>query len=310
MRRHAIIAALAVAVVFDAGSAWAQAARTFVSGFGSDANPCSLTAPCRSFAQAITQTNAGGEITVLDPAGYGPVTITKSVSIVNDGVGEAGVTTSSAVNAITIEVGLSDVVNLRGLTLVGGGVGSRGIDFITFGTLNMQNCVVRGFTVDGIGLYPIGSAQFNISDTIVSSVAFSAIDVNPGGTGAVTALFNRVQATGSATGINVTGISASGTINATISNSTASNNGHGIAVSSNSGQAVTEVMVVASVLANNTDGVVEGGANSTTFLAKDAISGNGTAFIVSGGGALFSFGDNDIKTNGNDGGTISLVSTK
>src|SRR5215471_4832902 len=119
-----IAAAITVAtLVISGGSAQAQANRTFVSGSGSDANPCSLAAPCRSFAQALTQTNAGGEITILDPAGYGAVTIGKSVSIVNDGVGEAGVTVTSHTDAIDISIGASDVVNLRGLTLVGGGVG-------------------------------------------------------------------------------------------------------------------------------------------------------------------------------------------
>src|SRR5215472_1871164 len=168
MRAHFIIAAALLAV---AGQAQAQANRTFVSGHGSDGSPCSLSAPCRSFAQAIQVTNAGGEITILDPAGYGPVTITKTISIINDGVGEAGVTTASAVDAITINIGASDVVNLRGLTLVGGGVGNFGIKFTNLGALNIQNCVIRGFTIDGIEFQPVGTAALNVSDTIVSNVA-------------------------------------------------------------------------------------------------------------------------------------------
>src|SRR5690349_4044942 len=125
MKRTALLSTFALVAMLAAGGAYAQANRTFVSGSGSDANPCSLGAPCRSFAQAITQTNAGGEITVLDTAGYGAVTIDKSVSIVNDGVGEAGVTVTSG-NAVTVSTGANDVVNLRGLTLVGGGGAQNG----------------------------------------------------------------------------------------------------------------------------------------------------------------------------------------
>lgn len=76
--------------------------RTFVSSQGSDSNNCSVSAPCRSFAAAELPTNAGGEITVLDPGGYGAVTITKALSIINDGVGEAGVTVTAGINAVTI----------------------------------------------------------------------------------------------------------------------------------------------------------------------------------------------------------------
>src|SRR5262249_54412423 len=96
MRPTFITAAATVAALLTvAGQAQAQANRTFVSGQGSDSNPCSLAAPCRSFAGALAQTNAGGEITVLDSAGYGTVTINKSVTITNPGGVEAGVTTTS-----------------------------------------------------------------------------------------------------------------------------------------------------------------------------------------------------------------------
>src|SRR5215467_12794391 len=99
--KRALFVFAAAAAAIHGSPAFAQAARTFVSGQGSDANPCSLAAPCRSFAQAITQTNAGGEIAVLDTAGYGTVTINKAISITNqDGV-EAGISTASAVDAIT-----------------------------------------------------------------------------------------------------------------------------------------------------------------------------------------------------------------
>src|SRR5580700_10947400 len=91
--------------------AHAQATRTWVSGVGNDANPCSRTAPCKTWAGAIAKTAAAGEINVLDPGGFGTITITKSISIYNDGVGEAGVL-ASGTNGITINAATTDVVNL------------------------------------------------------------------------------------------------------------------------------------------------------------------------------------------------------
>src|ERR1700680_4043197 len=104
------------------GAAQAQASRTWVSGVGDDANPCSRTAPCKTFAGAISKTAVGGEINVLDPGGFGAVTITKAISIVNEGVGEAGVLVSGT-NGIVVQVGATEVVNLRGLFINGLGTG-------------------------------------------------------------------------------------------------------------------------------------------------------------------------------------------
>jgi hypothetical protein len=311
MRPTVIIAAGFVALLSLFNPASAQANRAFVSGHGSDSNPCSLTAPFRSFAQALTQTNAGGEITILDPAGYGSVTITKSVSIVNDGVGEAGVTVTSHIDGIDISVGANDVVNLRGLTLVGGGVGVDGILFNNLGTLNIQNCVIRGFNSQGVALQPQGSAAFNVADTIVSNNNGNGFLVDPTGSGTVTAAFNRDQAIGSfGSGFEIDGLSSTGTLNATISNSTASNSLSGIRSDSGTGRANTQVMVVNTVVSNNSIfGIVESGANSTTYLAKNTIAGNTTAFSIQSG-TLFSFGDNYIKSNGDDGGAIPLVTAK
>jgi hypothetical protein len=144
----------------------AQNNRTFVSGQGADTNPCALTTPCRTFQHAHDLTNPGGEITILSPAGYGPVSITKSISIVNDGVGEAGVTAPTG-DAIDINVGPADVVNLRGLTLVGPGPNftssTSGVSLNTGGTLNVQNCSIRQF-IFAIQVNAAGS-NLNVQDT-------------------------------------------------------------------------------------------------------------------------------------------------
>ena len=123
------IAAL-LALALPVASAQAQLARTYVSAAaGNDANNCDRITPCRTFQVAHDATLANGEITVLDPGGYGAATITKTISIINDGVGEAGVLVSGGVNGITIDAAATDAVSLRGITVkgigFGGGIGIR-----------------------------------------------------------------------------------------------------------------------------------------------------------------------------------------
>src|SRR5919112_4504399 len=103
-------ALVSVAVLFGASAASAQATRTWVSGVGNDVNPCSRTAPCKTFAGAISKTAAGGEISVLDPGGFGAVTITKSITIDGDGT-LAGIL-AAAGSGITVSAGPNDVVIL------------------------------------------------------------------------------------------------------------------------------------------------------------------------------------------------------
>src|SRR5215472_10040235 len=156
MTRIAYLTAATLTVALSITSAQAQnAVRTFVSAAtGSDGNPCSRTAPCRSFQHAHDVTNAGGEINTLDPGGYGTVTITKSISIVS-GLGEAGVLVPSGGYGIIINAGANDTVNLRGLIIEGGGVGVTGIGLIQAKSLVIENCVVRNLTSSGIALAPI-----------------------------------------------------------------------------------------------------------------------------------------------------------
>src|SRR6201994_2847805 len=111
----------------------AQATRTWVSGVGDDANPCPRTAPCKTFAGAISKTATGGEINVLDPGGFGAVTITKAITISSEGF-EAGVLVSGT-NGIVISAGASDVVVLRGLDIEGLGTGLSGIKLLGAGAL-------------------------------------------------------------------------------------------------------------------------------------------------------------------------------
>ena len=130
---------------------------------------------------------------MLDPAGYGTVTINQAISIVNDGVGVAGITASSG-NAITINAGASDSVHLRGLTIEGLGSGSSGIQFNTGENLAIENCVVRNFKFYGIFVSPSTSSSFSVSNTIASNNGQVGIFVHPNGSAVVTGVLSKVTA--------------------------------------------------------------------------------------------------------------------
>src|SRR5882724_5107823 len=123
----------------------AQATRTWVSGVGDDANPCSRTAPCKTFAGAISKTQAGGEINCIDPGGFGAVTITKSMTIdcLNT---EAGVLVAGT-NGVIINAAATDIVVLRGLDIFGTTVTAslNGIRFLAGAALFVEKCVIREF---------------------------------------------------------------------------------------------------------------------------------------------------------------------
>lgn len=153
----------------SAGTASAQATRTWVSGVGDDANPCSRTAPCKTFAGAISKTAAAGEINVLDPGGFGGVTITKSISIIADHV-EAGVLVSGT-NAIVVNLPTAtDKVVLEGLDIEGVGTGLNGVNMIGQGRLFIKRCSIRGFATSGINMAGASGSpapRFVIQDSYV-----------------------------------------------------------------------------------------------------------------------------------------------
>ena len=158
MRSTAMKLILALTIMAFAGAAHAQATRTWVSGVGDDANPCSRTAPCKTFAGAISKTAAGGEINCLDPGGFGAVTITKSIAIKCQNT-EAGIVVSGT-NAIVIAAQPTDKVVLRGLDLNGVGgtnAGLNGIRVLTAKTVKVLDTEIYGFGQNGIDYEPTNS---------------------------------------------------------------------------------------------------------------------------------------------------------
>src|SRR5579862_7940 len=147
MSRIAIVIAAALAFAVTLSAAPAQAQRVFVGATGSDGNPCTFASPCRSFQHAHDVASSGGEIDVLDPAGYGPLAINKAISI--QGHGFSGITVPSGGNGITINAGSTDDVTLNGLLIEGGGVGSNGIVFNSGASLTVTGCVVQNLHTTG-----------------------------------------------------------------------------------------------------------------------------------------------------------------
>lgn len=159
----------------------AAAVRTFVASTGTDSGGCSRAAPCRSFAYAATQTSAGGELAVLDTAGYGALTITQAISIVNSSGTIASIAVPANQNGITISAGEFDNVVLRGLTFEGSNAGANGIVFNSGGGLTVRDCTLQNFVGvgtagNGILLAPSsGNPTFLIANTTTSNTAVSGL---------------------------------------------------------------------------------------------------------------------------------------
>jgi hypothetical protein len=176
--------------------AHAQSMRTWVMGTGDDANPCSRTAPCKSFAGAISKTQAGGVISVLDPGGYGSVTINKSISIIGEGA-QASVLTAGT-NGIAINAGAGDVVNLEGLLIQAGQPGGNGIEIAGAGTVRVSHCLVSGYQ-NGTGI--------NLNSSAATKVFVSDCEISQNGNGVSASqgssevLLDRVRLVGNQTAI-------------------------------------------------------------------------------------------------------------
>ena len=277
--------------------AYAQAARTFVSSSGNDANPCSRQAPCRSFAIAITKTAAGGEINTLDPGGYGAFEITKAISIVS-GLGEAGVLVPEGGTGILVNAGANDAINLRGLAIEGAGLGLQGIRFNTGGSLTITNSVIRNMSGGtGIDFRPQAESYLTISDTLVADNGSLGIHIFPQTSGTANAYLNRVIASRHQWGFFVDG-SVSGTAgpSAVIVDSAAVNNTTGLGIGVSAEQA--KVVIRHSDMTGNKVGL--NGRSGNVELAQSTIAQNGTG-IKCVQSILQSYHDNIVFRNNVDG---------
>ncbi len=260
-----------------AAPAQALSDHTFVSGAGSDANPCSFSSPCKTFQGAFAKTAANGVIDVLDPAEYGALTITKAISI--QGHGWASVTETSG-DAIVVNAGAKDKINIRGVLLDGvGAVGGDGIGLNTGANLNIQDSTIRNFA-GGNGIYfaPTASSQLYVSNTLVSD----------NGTGIY--IFNG----------------SSGTVGGVLDHvSTENNASYGIAVFDRA-----NVMVRNSTSAKNGTGLHAVGSGAVIRVTRSTITGNITGWSIVNGGSVLSYADNNIDNNTGGDGAPPLIPYK
>src|SRR5690242_7438355 len=204
MQKIFVLAFVAIALVFATyGPGYAQATRTWVSGVGNDANPCSRTAPCKTFAGAISKTAAHGEINVLDPGGYGAVTITKSITILSDSI-DAGIVVGGT-NAINVLAGATDVVELTGLNINGlvgtPAPGLIGVKIISAGTVHIRKSLIHEFGVAGNAAISVAPSSGNVN-VFVSDVTMTqnvqGVVGGPTGGATTTIVLDRVNITNTA----------------------------------------------------------------------------------------------------------------
>ncbi|MBV9221557.1 MAG: right-handed parallel beta-helix repeat-containing protein [Methylobacteriaceae bacterium] len=304
----AIVAGALLAVLAHPGGAYAQATRTWVSGVGDDANPCSRTAPCKTFAGAISKTATFGEIDCLDPGGFGAITITKSITL--DCTGTFGSVLVSGTNGIVVSLAnATDVVTIRGLSINGLTTGLSGIRFIGNGTLNVDHVDIFAFTQAGVDFEPTANAELYVSDTfihdnITSASTPTAVLVKATAGTVSKATLIRVNAQNNFFGLKADGSGASGgVINMTITDSKSTENAsNGIVGTTPAGGAAIVMLCDHDTPSHNLGfGVIADGPLTTIRIGNMTIGGNATGVGTSNGGTLQSYKTNEINGNSNDG---------
>ena len=278
-------------------SASAQATRTWVSGVGDDANPCSRTAPCKTFAGAISKTAAGGIINCIDSGGFGALTITKAITLKCNTV-HAGMLASGGINAVNIAAGVNDKVVLNGLSIEGNGttLGLNGVRITQAGSVKIVNLDIGSFSRSGVSVEP--NANTNVRVVVNHSNIF-----NNGGNGVNVAPLNNATA------------------RVHLHHNTFDENGCGMVATrfgmtnvfaTNCGTAAAGAVNGTAVInAFDNDisdslfrGVFARGTANTIRIGRNTVTGTvaSPALGVLDGGALLSYGDNLVTGNpGGDG---------
>lgn len=291
---------LVMFILAVASTGQAQATRTWVSGVGDDVNPCSRTAPCKTFAGAISKTAAGGEIDALDPGGFGAVTITKNILI--DGTTGAGFGSilASATNGVNVNDSATGapntiVVRLRNLSINGAGttLGINGVNFTSGATVHVENCTIRNFSGAGIRVATPQPARLVVNQTTISEITGQGIEF--AGTNAANdaGVIDNTTITRSGAGVRI-----SNRASVAISNSNISVNN---AIASTTGVIITaavggSVIDLENCQVNFNSVGVQPNAGNTIRLSNTHMTGNGNALNFNGG-TIASFQNNRIAGN-------------
>jgi hypothetical protein len=301
--RGLAFSAAVLSLCISASPAYAQATRTWVSGVGDDVNPCSRTAPCKTFAGAISKTAAGGEINCLDPGGFGAVTINKAMTI-DCHFTEGGVLAGG--NGIVVNAAATDVVLLRGLDIFGVNPPSNGIRFIAGGALYVEDCIIRRFNATnslGISFAPTtANAQLFVTNTTIAdngnALTGGGIEIAPGVGGSVKAVMRNVRVlNNSRDGIRTN--SANGIVTLVLDDSNVSGQAQGLALLGSANAMAT--MVTNSVIANNNVIGIISTNNAITRVDGTTITGNAQGISAQSGSQILSYGGNHLDGNPTSG---------
>jgi hypothetical protein len=270
-----------------------MATRTWVSGVGNDANPGSRTAPCKTFAGAISKTANPGEIDCLDPGGFGAVTITKSVTL--DGSGTFGSILASATTGVIIN-GAGINVTLRGLSIQGAGAsaGLTGVRIVNASNVHIIDCTIEGFTAGvarGIDDQRTGGGRLFVVNTVIRDNG-TGIQIKPtSGSAAILGFIDRCTITGNAASGVLAGVGSRVSVSHSL---IAGNTGNGLFCNATVGLAGPEINAESCVIVANGTGInVDSGAfvnMSNLFMTTNSTG-------MAGGGTYGTFGNNHITEN-------------
>jgi hypothetical protein len=305
--RFTKVLVIAAFVLAFTSIAQGQATRTWVSGVGDDVNPCSRTAPCKTFAGAISKTAAGGEIDALDPAGFGALTITKSITVDGGPTYSAGIL-AAGVNGIVVNDSATGtpgtiIVILRNLSINGANTGLIGVNIIAGKSVSVENCAISGFkagTARGISDTRSTSgatAHLFVKDTYIRNNLGSGIAVVPG---AALALLNvsvdNCHIVDNGTSVASGFVAVGANVKAMISRTeTSRNQTFGIA-----GEAGAKISIDHCMVAFNGVGVDANGATTEIRMSNTSVTRNVGNGLGLSGGAIRSYGNNMLRGNGTD----------
>jgi hypothetical protein len=289
-----IVLGVGLFVLYQPTAAQAQATRTWVSGVGDDANPCSRTAPCKTWAGAITKTTAGGEIDALDPGGFGALTITKSITL-DGGGGQVASVLTAGTPGITVAAGSNDVVVLRNLTFQGllgngtnpGSAGTNGINFTSGAELVIDNCNVNGFNTNGLNVALSATGVVMVrNSTFRNNAGYAVAATTSSGFALVQISNSSVVGTLGSGGPAQGGVSVNTGGFVTVSNSTFEDLNIGALVIGNG------TLSVDNSLFTTTSTAIATGAGTTLNVNNNSFYANSAVFSVSG--SATSAGNNKI----------------
>ena len=293
------ILAVTILTLMVASIAQAQATRTWVSGVGDDVNPCSRTAPCKTYAGAISKTAKDGEISTLDPGGFGTVTITKSITI-NGGNGGQGYGSILAALTNGVIVNITDAADVRKsvrldwLNINGASSGTDGIRFLAGNSLHIENCVIDGFAGDGIdAAFTVANTTtvLSIHNTTIRNIVGSGVKTSAASGGQIRLLVNNAQVTKCGVGID----QINGTLG-TVNDSMISANTTGLQTAESSAGSLLNI--VSTTISNNTGTGVNVVGGSRARIARCNILQNGTSLAPAAN--VDSGGNNNIAGNTNN----------